>query len=525
MSAPLKITNPQPLGLEPDAALPQDPTPAFRLPLSWIDGQMRIVWAIVLLYAAGFVCFYPEALTNFDEVSYVRQAVAFSHGSTTVDSVDPFTGQHQRVHPSDYPAGTSLLMVPFVWIAGWRGAFVLGLLTLAAATIFTARWIQQSGESPLYALAVLGYAPAMVMARTGMSDVPSACLVAAALWLFWKQPESSPWPRAIAGFLAGLSFSLREPNPLLFAIFFAGAAFRRERHIPALILGGLAGVAFRPISAAIVFGTPFFRKDYFYGFSGLYAQQNVVMYLTAVLILLPGGLLFTLLYRGPRWVELITTVMAYLALFINYNYNGAASGGLKQWMLALRFLIPLTPIVAFAMAKTCSRAFSALVGTVPRGRRASLRRFSQGVVAVWLTVIILMGFFANWRIQVWARQHKDLVEAIYGNTDPSQPIMADQSATVKFVNELYGPRMLVNLDLSVTGDQAPRAQMLRLLSRYKTVQVVLFGRDESDYWLSKSQSDQAFMAAVSQQLHASLKLEQRFPALGMLRIWIVSAGS
>src|ERR1700730_18360971 len=138
---------------------------------------MGIVWGVLLLYALGFGCLYAKALTNFEEVPYARQAASFACGSATVDQVDPFTGQHQRVHPSDYPAGTSALMVPFVWLAGWRGAFLLGLLALSACTLFTGRWIADSGGSPLYALVMLGYLPAMVMARTGMSDVPSACLV------------------------------------------------------------------------------------------------------------------------------------------------------------------------------------------------------------------------------------------------------------------------------------------------------------------------------------------------------------
>jgi len=213
-----------------------------------------------------------------------------------------------------------------------------------------------------------------------------------------------------------------------------------------------------------------------------------------------------------------------LALFINYNYNGAASGGLKQWVLSLRFLIPLSPIVAFAMANTASRVYRVLVWRLHEDQRPAFRRFAQGVAALWVAGIILVGVFVNWRSQLWSHQHEELVETIYANTDPAQPIMADQPATVKFLNELYGPRLLVNLDLSASSEE-PREQMLRLLRRYKTVQVVMFGRDETDYWLSKSKEDLAFMAAVSEQLHATLKVKQRFPALGMLRIWYVSAGS
>jgi hypothetical protein len=487
--------------------------------VGWFSGQMRIVWAAVLLFAAGFLGFYPRGLTNFDEVSYIRQAVSLAHGSATVDSVDAFTGQHQRLHPSDYPAGTSMLMVPFVWLSGWRGAFLLGLLALSAGTLFTARWIAASGGSPLYALAVLGYVPAMVMARTGMSDVPSVCLVAAGLWLFWADDQSAPWRRLGAGFLAGASICLREPNAVLFAIFFAGALLRRERHIGALIVGGLAGLACRPAIALMVYGNPFFVKDHVYGFSGLYAPENLMMYLTALVVLVPGGLIFTLSYRGKRWIELIATVVVYVGVFVDWNYNGAASGGLKQWMLSLRFLIPVVPVVAFAMADTCPRWNQAIARRLRPEHRFTWQRVFRAAVAVWVTGIVVAGLLVNWRSQLWSKLHEDVAQAVYANTDPAQPVMADLPATVKFLNELHGQRMLVDLDLGSASDETRRSQLLRLLDRNKTVQIVLFGRDDSDYWLNKSKDDQAFVAAISQQLHATLKLQRRFPGLGVLRIW------
>jgi hypothetical protein len=489
---------------------------------AWFSGQMRVVWALVLLYAAGFVCFYPKALTNFDEVSYVRQAVSLASGSPTVDSVDPFTGRHQRLHPSDYPAGTSALMAPLVWMAGWRGTFLLGLLALSASTLFTARWIADSGGSPLYALLVLGYLPAMVIARAGMSDVPSACLVAAGLWLFWAGDQSTPWRRLGAGFLAGASMCLREPNPVLFAIFFAGALLRRERHIAALIAGGLAGLACRPLLAFWVYGNPLFVKAHVYGFTGFYARENALMYLAALLVLVPGGLIFTLFYRGKRWIELIATVLVYVAIFVGWDYNGAPSGGLKQWILSLRFLIPVVPIVAFAMAQTCPQWFQAVARSLGPQRRVAFERAARAAVALWIAGIAVAGLLVNWRSELWSQLHADVVQALYANTDPDLPIMADLPATVKFLNELHGQRMLVDLDLGDQGNEVRRSQLLRLLDRNKTVQIVLFDRDDSDYWVNKWNADEAFIAAISQQLHPKLKLHRRFPGLGVLRIWNVS---
>src|ERR1700720_128261 len=70
------------------------PPPAATL---WFPRQIRIFSAIVLLYAVGFIWFFPKALTNFDEVSYVRHAAAFAAGHVTVDSVDPYAGEHRSI--------------------------------------------------------------------------------------------------------------------------------------------------------------------------------------------------------------------------------------------------------------------------------------------------------------------------------------------------------------------------------------------------------------------------------------------
>ena len=93
------------------------------------------------------------------------------------------------------------------------------------------------------------------------------------------------WPRV---FWPARPFACESPIPCSLRSFLRALCFRRERHSVALILGGLAGVACRPLLAALVFGDPFFVKDHVYGFSGLYADENLIMYLTALLVLVPG---------------------------------------------------------------------------------------------------------------------------------------------------------------------------------------------------------------------------------------------
>jgi hypothetical protein len=482
----------------------------------WFPGQIGIFSAIVLLYTMGFVWFFPKALTNFDEVSYVRHAAAFAAGRVTVDSVDPYTGEHRSIIPSSYPAATSALMVPFVWIAGWRGAFLLGLVAVLACTLITAKWITESGGSPLFALIILGYVPTLIMARTAMSDVPSAALVAAGLWLFWRD-DGGPWRRLAAGFIAGASLCLREPNPILFAVFIAGALLRRERHLLPLLAGTIVGIATRPLSALLVYGNPMYTKLQYYGFTGHNVSLNLLLYLTALILLVPGGLIFALGYRGRRWPELVSTVTVFVGMFILYNYNGEASGGLKQWVLSQRFLIPLLPIIAFAMAHTCPRWYEAAMRSLSPKRRRRWHSVAKAAVTSWLAAVVVLGLAINWRSDMWSKVHSELVDALYSNTDPSLPVVADIPATDKFLNELHGPRMLAEL----TGIHAD--QIRQLIDRDRIVQVVLFDRADSDYWLSKAKQNRILLDNLSTQFSCTQKLKQSFPGLGVLQIWNVTS--
>jgi hypothetical protein len=190
-------------------------------------------------------------------------------------------------------------------------------------------------------------------------------------------------------------------------------------------------------------------------------------------------------------------------------------------MLSLRFLIPLIPILAFAMSHTCSRWYETITRALRPDHRLTLQRVSHGAVALWVTGIVVVGLLVNWRSQLWSQLHADVVQSVYANTDAAQPVMADMAATVKFLNEIHGQRMVVDLDLGDQSNQVRRYQLLRLLDRNKTVQIVLFDRDDSDYWVHKAKDDETFIADISQQLHATLKVQQRFPGVGVLQIWDV----
>jgi hypothetical protein len=490
------------------------------MPPVWFRHPMRLLCGIFLLYVIGFFWYFPNALTNYDEVCYVRQAVAFASGHSTVSVLDPLTGLKGQVFPSNYPPGTSALMAPYVGLAGWRGTFALGLLALGACIFFTARWIADSGGSPLFALVILGYLPTLVMARTAMSDVPSACLVAAGLWLFWPTDDrATGWRRFLAGLIAGFSLCLREPNPILFAFFFGGAVLRRERHILPLFFGGLLGSSSRFVAAYVVYGDPLFTKLHDYGFTGLFLKDNLLIYLTALLILIPGGLLAVLAYRGYRRPELIATVVFFTGMFTLYNYNASSSGGLKQWILSMRFLIPLVPIGAFALAHTVPRWYEASTRSFTAARKAKLQSAVREFVIASLAGLVLAGFLVNWTAATWSNTHQDVIRELYRHTDPRTPILADIQATVKFLNELYGPRTVAELN----GMDTSKIQAL--VERNKVIEIVFFDRDDTDYWRMRAAENRALIQYLAAQCVSELTLEERFRSLGILRIWRLTPSS
>jgi hypothetical protein len=311
---------------------------------------------------------------------------------------------------------------------------------------------------------------------------------------------------------------LREPNPILFFFFFAGALFRRERHLLSLIAGGVAGMACRFVGAAIVYGSALFVKPQNYHFTGLFLSQNLIMYSTALLLLVPGGLIFALAYRGHRRPELVGTIAAFAGIFLVYNYNAGSSGGLKQWILSLRFLIPAVPLLAFAMAHTCPRWYR-------RFHRARSEQWStwnatvKTAVLIWLAGIIPVSLVVNWSGQRWCNLHQSAVHALYGKTDPSQPVLADLPATIKFLNELYGQRMVAEI-MGLSSHEIES-----LLARYPAVQIVFFDRDDSSYWVGKTEENQSVIDALAKQFVPTLALQQRFPGLGVLQIWKITRRS
>jgi hypothetical protein len=237
------------------------------------------------------------------------------------------------------------------------------------------------------------------------------------------------------------------------------------------------------------------------------------------LVFVPAGLLCAFLYRAHRWPELVATTFCFTLLFVLYDYNASPSSGLKQWVLAPRFFIPMLPILAFATAHTLPAWWQRLLARIRVQHRPTWLAFGRSAVVVWLAGIVIAGFIANRYHAIWGNNHDQIVQAVYGNTDPTHPVLTDIPATVKFLNELHGRRIEGDL-MGMSG-----TDIQKLLARYGAVNVMFFDRDDSDYWVQKAQHNRVLIENLTKQYPASIAVQQRYPGLGVLQIWKISSRS
>lgn len=431
------------------------------------------ILAILAVYALGFALCWPRTPLVSDEQSYLRQAWAFSRGERTLEVRDALTGRPRRELPGAYPPGTAALQAPLVRALGVQAAPLVSLLAYCGTTALLLRWLLLEGRSPWFALLFAGYLPALVLGRAAMSDLPSALVVTGAQLLLVR---SGPAPgRALsargsllAGLLATASLLVRETNVLFTGPLLAGAVLRREGRSLPLLLGAALGLGLKLGASWVVFGHALFVKDHDSGWSLVAAIAQLPLYLLALLVLAPLGLAGALLYRGPRRAEIALTALGALAFFSAWGYSGQTSGLLQRLVLGPRYLMPLLPLLAVALAESLPRAWARLAP----GADA---RWPSRFAAAWALAVLLAAAAVHPALARAAAPHAAIAQALAESTSPWGALVHDPVETGKYLAPWDAPRSPIGLR------ELPPSSLPGLVARDGIAFLALLERGDTDF--------------------------------------------
>lgn len=473
----------------------------------------RCVLAALAVYLVSFAIFYPNAVTNDDESQYLRQVTMVLEGHSSIVQVDAFTGEETELLPSTYPPGLASMMAPFVWLFGWRGAYVVPLLGMLAAVLFTGSILRREGYSPAFALIVLGFVPTLVMSRVAMSDVPSAGIIALGLWCFFRGLDGrTPWWLA-AGFVAGASLTLRVSNPLVFAPLFAGTVLRREWRCWALVVGGIAGLGARAAAMSWYFGDALFERAY-YPFAPETLLDRLPYYLLGLLVLVPGGIVFGLAYKGRRRPEIVTTIGLFVAFYLFQRFSTDTTGVAKRVVLALRYLIPLLPLLALACAESAPRLWRGFLAGRPADSRESHRRGASRLMLAGFVSLLLACAAVNPAFHRWSGTQAEIRSLIRSQVPLDAVVVTNSSATRKFIPQLERKYILVRRDRIGPED------VTFLVDRHAEVYLVFLDRSESPHWRANADQNAALLEALT--IPREILLDEQPSPTDHLRIWRLS---
>jgi 4-amino-4-deoxy-L-arabinose transferase-like glycosyltransferase len=470
-------------------------------------------WCVAVmlgLYGLSFVIFYPNALTNSDESGYMHQVQMMLRGTFSVVQENPLDGTTEAVRPGDYPLGTALLMAPLVGRFGWRASFVVPALSLLLTVLFTARWLRDEGRSPVFALLVLGFVPSLVMGRVAMSDVPSAAVVVLGMWLFWRGLDRGTGWWLASGFIAGASLLMRATNPVAFVPLFAGTVLRREWRCWALIVGGLSGIATYLGVTRWYFGDAFFLRSIYYPDIATF-HERFVIYGFGLLILIPGGFAFTLAYRGRRRPEVIASLLLFVGFFLGQEFSSVGTSFYRRIVLALRYLIPILPLVAFATAEAAPRLWrDALARRMPE-QRVRLERIMGGALATALAGLAIACVVVHPAFNAWSSTQAEMRSQVRRLVPVDAVYITNFDATRKFFplpDQKYRPVDRSTVEPDEVGS---------LVERYGRVFIVFLDRTDTESWRRDAQATADFIAALGSA--PELLFDRQVTSTDRLRIW------
>ena len=303
-----------------------------------------------------------------------------------------------------------------------------------------------------------------------------------------------------------------QTNVLPFIAFMAGAVIRPDdrRRSVALIIGGISGIALRLAAGWLLYDSAF-AVNAIYPLDPASIGERLPLYLIGLTVFVPGGLILGLLYRGPRRPEMLITLVGYFLFFLLQNYSTVHSTLPKRIVLALRYFLPLLPLLVFAMAESTPRLWSRVRERLLPTRQRQFAALSVTAITVWLVGTAAASVLIQWGLNRWTATQAVIQAEIEKYVEYESVVVTNRKSTYKYldgVKRLYFP-------LNSTDMTARKAR--RLAVRYDEIVIVILDRSDSTFWRDEALENEKFIASLGTS--ASLQIDRHVTATDRLRIW------
>ena len=225
---------------------------------------------------------------------------------------------------------------------------------------------------------------------------------------------------------------------------------------------------------------------------------------------MPGGLIFAALYRGRRRPELLITIAVFFMLYLFQRYSTIETSLSKRVILALRYFIPLLPMLAFAMSESVPRLWRQWLARGDTERSVRVEFAAARILVLWLVGLGLVSAAVHPAFSAWSSTQAKIHAAV-SETVPSDAVLLINTANRKFIDEI-GRRFL-----TLGTDYVPVGLMRELVARHEEVFLVMLDRNDSNWWRSETRRNADYFEKIP--ISTELLTDLQPNDTDRLRIW------
>jgi hypothetical protein len=295
-----------------------------------------------------------------DEAGYMGMTYTLKKGTIYADQANLkfpqsfFNGEHVVFK---HPFGWPLFLIPFTPLNG-NLMFLGTLFYFVLGYIFFLKILKLFEAPDYYGFLYLFYPPFVIYSRTIMSDLPSGVFMLISFYFLLKEKRFHYF---LAGFLTGISVSMRYPNIFFFLVFSISLFMKDRKGFTLYLLGALPWGIFIILYNYYSYHT--FSGDLAH--TGFFTRKVFLNYFFHYLLSL--FLIYPFLPLAPHFskkalrYETTAVLFIFVVFYSFWYFYQMRDNFVETLIMGPRFIIPVMFLLIPYYPFLCERIFSASI--------------------------------------------------------------------------------------------------------------------------------------------------------------------